>query len=613
MAEAPEKFEGSSLRVAEEQKAKLKSLFPEVFTEGGKIDFDRLRLTLGDDTLDLGKERYGMNWPGKADCFKTIQKPSMATLVPARNESVDFDRTENLIIEGDNLEVLKLLQKAYLGKVKMIYIDPPYNTGNEFIYPDNYSESLETYLRYTGQVDAEGRKFSTNTEADGRFHSKWLNMMYPRLFLARNLLRDDGVIFISIDDHELDNLKKLCNEIFGEENFIGQAIWQKKYSPQNDAKLLSELHEYVLGFARNAASWKPNLLPRTEEGLGRYKNPDDDPRGPWKAGDLTSKTKAAGHSYPITSPTGKVHFPTAGRQWAPAKDTFEKWMADGRIWFGPDGNNVPSLKQFLSEVQAGTVPTTLWLRDLVGDNQEAANQIAELSLKFDSPKPTRLISHMLKIATDGDGDIVLDFFAGSGTTGQAVLELDAQDGKRRKFILAQLPEPIEQNEFDTICGITKERLRRVIDKFNQSGNSASTADRGFKVFKLQSSNFKAWSAEHPKDEADLAKQLTLHVDHLVEGRSQEDLLYELLLKSGFPLDTQIEKVTLADKTVFSIADGMMLVCLEHELTLDVLRAMADKIPERVVCLDAGFANNDQLKTNAVQTMKAKGVTKFQTV
>ena len=284
----PEKLDLRSHDVAEDKRQALLHLFPEIRTEDGKVDFDRLKLALG-EAVDVGKERYGMNWPGKADCFKTIQMPSLGTLRPCPEESVNFDTTENLIIEGDNLEVLKLLQKSYLGKIKMIYIDPPYNTGNDFIYPDDYSESLQTYMEYTGQIDAAGKKFSTNTETDGRFHSKWLNMMYPRLYLARNLLREDGVIFISIDDGELENLRKLCNEVFGEENFIACVIWQKVYSPKNSARHFSEDHDYVVLYARNAETWRPSLLPRSEEANARYDNPDNDPRGPWKPGDLSAR------------------------------------------------------------------------------------------------------------------------------------------------------------------------------------------------------------------------------------------------------------------------------------------------------------------------------------
>ena len=379
MNDKPEKFDLRSQNIAEDKRQELLRLFPEVRTEGGKLDFERLKQALG-ETVDTGRERYGMSWPGKADCFRTIQMPSLGTLRPAPEESVNFDTSENLIIEGDNLEVLKLLQKSYLGKVKMIYIDPPYNTGNDFIYPDNYSESLRTYLEYTGQVDAEGRKFGTNTDADGRFHSKWLNMMYPRLYLARNLLRENGVIFISIDDNEVDNLKKLCSEIFGEENFIASVIWQKVYSPKNSAKHFSEDHDYVLLFARNAETWRPALLPRTEEMEARYDNPDDDPRGPWKPGDLSARNYYSEGTYAVTCPSGRViERPPSGRYWAISKKKFDELDKDNRVWWGVDGNNVPAIKRFLSEVKQGRVPQTLWKYEEVGHTQEAKRNSLQVS------------------------------------------------------------------------------------------------------------------------------------------------------------------------------------------------------------------------------------------
>ncbi|MDR1190848.1 MAG: site-specific DNA-methyltransferase [Verrucomicrobiales bacterium] len=577
--------------------------------------------------MDGGKERYGMNWSGKADCFRTIQQTSMATLVPAQEESVNFDATGNLIIEGDNLEVLKLLQKAYFGKVKMIYIDPPYNTGNDFIYPDNYSESLDTYLRYTGQVDDEGRKFSTNTEADGRFHSKWMNMMYPRLFLARNLLRDDGVIFISIDDAEVDNLRKICNEVFWEENFLACIVWQKKYAATNDSKGFSTTHDYIVVYQKSE-SFKRNLLPRTEEQNAPYKNDDGDGKGLWRSDNLLVKSFSSSGVYPIINPNTKEQFyPPEGSCWRASQDTMEKWLKENRIYFGKDGKGAPQLKRYLNEVQQGRVPITWWAFEEVGHNDAANKEVSALfesKTPFDTPKPSSLIKQMLFIATD-KSDIVLDFFAGSGTAAHSVLQLNQDDGGTRKFILVQLPEPCAADSdaakagYKTIADITKERVRRVIKKLQTENQDQlgleTSADRdlGFKVFKLQSSNFTAWNRQQPPDEATLVQELKLHVDHLTPGRSQEDVLYELLLKSGFPLTVKIEKLRLADRDVYAIADGSLLICLEQNLTPEVIKAIADRQPSRMVCLDAGFANNDQLKTNAVQIMKSKGVVKFQTV
>jgi adenine-specific DNA-methyltransferase len=635
----PEKLDLRSHDTVEDKKQELLRLFPEIRTEGGKIDLERLKLTLG-EIVDVGKERYGMNWPGKAECFKTIQAPSLGTLLPCREESVNFDMTENLIIEGDNLEVLKLLQKSYLGKVKMIYIDPPYNTGNDFIYPDNYTESLQTYLEYTGQVDAEGKKFSTNTEADGRFHSKWLNMMYPRLYLARNLLRDDGVIFISIDDNEADNLKKVCNEVFGEENFVATVIWEKVYSPKGTAKYLSENHDFILVYSRSKEDWSINLLPRTDEQNARYQNPDNDLRGPWKPGDISARNYYSKGKYSIKCPGGReIEGPPPGNYWRYSEEKLWALHRDNRIWWGSDENQVPAIKRFLSEVKQGIVPETIWTYKEVGHTQDAKKSLLEYFgaefPDFTTPKPVKLIQRMLQLSV-GIEDIILDFFAGSGTTADAVLDLNAQDGGNRKFILVQLPEPTDRKDYPTIADITKERVRRVIHKLNKEDdgklplNGEQKQDRGFRVFKLTESNFKTWNANVPTgDVTTLQQQLELHIDHLREGRTQEDILYEILLKSGFPITTPVEVLKLpshpspllpgerepdaAGKTVYSVASGALFICLERELKLDLIRVMADQKPERVVCLDSGFANNDQLKANAVQIFKTKGVTSFRTV
>jgi adenine-specific DNA-methyltransferase len=360
--------------------------------------------------VDPGKERYGMNWPGKADCFKIIQQPSIAALTPARDESIDFDTTENLFIEGDNLEVLKLLQKSYFGKVKMIYVDPPYNTGNDFIYPDDYSESLDTYLRYTGQIDNEGRKYSTNTETDGRFHSKWMNMMYPRLFLARNLLREDGVIFISIDDREVDNLKKVCNEVFGEQNLIAQVVWEKMYTTKNDSKMISDCHEYLLVYSKAIEAKPLCLLPRSEEADERYSNPDNDHRGPWKAIPLYAKGERTRGRYPIkSSKTGKIFELPPNKHWLYIEEDTLEMIQDNRIWFGQDGNSMPNVKRFLSEVQQGMKPKTLWKFSEVGSNDSAKREIKLLfgeNPPFDFPKPVTLMRQMLYLSNSKNEDNV---------------------------------------------------------------------------------------------------------------------------------------------------------------------------------------------------------------
>lgn len=623
-----DRFDLRSHDITEDKQAELLWLFPEIRTEAGKIDFERLKLALG-ESVDVGKERYGTVWPGKADCFKTIQQPSLGTLRPCREESVNFDTTENLIIEGDNLEVLKLLQKSYLGKVKMIYIDPPYNAGNDFICPDNYTESLQTYLEYTGQVDAEGKKFTTNTDADGRFHSKWLNMMYPRLYLARNLLREDGIIFITIDDTEESNLRKICDELFGEENFVASIAWQKKYAVSNNYKGVASIRDFVLVYAKTSA-FVNGLLPRDEDAIARYQNPDNDPRGPWKPVDywnVASPEERLNLVYGILNPTtGKEVWPEK-KAWKYSKEVHDRHVAEKRIWWGNDGcNSVPALKLFLSEVRDGLIPHNWWPHEDAGHTDEAKKELDKLfdgNSPFYTPKPLRLLTRMFQVGAVrslAQSDIVLDFFAGSGVTGHAVLDLNKQDGGNRKFVLIQLPEPTGRQDYVTIADITKERVRRVIKKLNDEDaskldlNGGQKQDRGFRVFKLAESNFQPWNANvQQADLSGLEKQLEMHVDHVRDNRTDDDLLYELLLKSGYPLTTTVQKVNVAGKTFYSVADGLLLVCLDKELTHEFIKAMAERKPERVVCLDEGFAGNDQLKTNAVQTMKAKGVTSFKTV
>jgi adenine-specific DNA-methyltransferase len=622
----PEKLDLRSHDIGADKIADLLRLFPEVRTQGNKLDFDRLKLALG-ASVDIGKERYGMNWPGKAQCFKTIQAPSLGTLRPCPEKSVNFDTAENLIIEGDNLEVLKLLQKSYLGKVKMIYIDPPYNTGNDFIYPDNYSESLQTYLEYTGQVDVEGRKFGTNTEADGRYHSKWLNMIYPRLYLARNLLRDDGVILVSCDDTEVHNLRMLMNEVFGEDSLVAHIVWQKRYVSNMTAKFLSDMHDHILVFSRTIDSVAVNKRERNEEQLKAYKNPDNDPRGPWRAQDLSASKYYKAGQFTITTPTGLKCDPPPGRYWRCNEQQYNAWVEDNRIWFGVDGTVRPMLKAFLSEASEGVTPNTWWSHEFAGHNKEATLEVKELfdgASPFDTAKPVKLIRRMLETFTDGES-IVLDFFAGSGTTAHAVLELNHQENANRNFILIQLPELCDPAStafkagYMTIADICEERVRRVLKKLDAEDDGKLNIEgnkrrcRGFRVFKLAESNFTTWDAQVPPETGTLLTQLENHVDHIRDDRTPDDILYELLLKSGFPLTTIVERQTLAGKTIFRVAGGALVICLEQELTLELIRAIAAQKPERVVCLDEGFADNDQLKANAVQTFKTKGVLKFQTV
>lgn len=612
-----EKLDLQTMSIPEEKKAQLQQLFPEVFAEG-KIDFEKLKQALGED-VDASDERFGLSWAGKNECFRIIQEPSIATLKPAKDESVNWDTTENLFIEGDNLEVLKQLQKSYYGEVKMIYIDPPYNTGNEFIYPDNYKENLDTYLAYTGQVNEEGKKFSTNTETTGRFHSKWLNMMYPRLYLARNLLKKEGVIFISIDDNEVHNLRELCNEVFGEENFVTNIIWEKKYSPQNDAKWFSDNHDHILVYAKNKELWRPNLLPRTEEQNKRYTNRDNDPRGDWKPGDLLRKDVQKTGLYTIVTPSGRKCDPPSGRSWRVPKYRFDEMVKDNRIWFGEDGSNIPAIKRFLSEVKDGVVPLTLWRYNEVGHNQDAAKEIKNLfegKSFFDTPKPVSLIKRMLHLGS-GDNDIILDFFAGSCSTAHAVLEINKEDKGRRKFIMVQLPEMLKEESeavksgYKNLAEISKDRIRKAIIRVENENKAQDEQDLGFKVFKLDKSNFKIWDGNI--EEETIETQLQMGIDHVDPNSSAEDILYEILLKSGFGLDVPIAELQLAGKTVYSIAEDALLICLDKDLNKEAIKAIAKKEPARVVCLDEGFKGNDQLKTNAVQMMRSYNVEDFKTV
>jgi len=631
MTDQPEKMDLASHDIAGEKRRELLNLFPEIRAEGGKIDFERLRLALG-EAVDVGRERYGMNWPGKADCFKTLQQPSLGTLLPCPEESVNFDTSENLIIEGDNLEALKLLQKSYLGKVKMIYIDPPYNTGNDFIYPDNYTESLQTYLEYTGQVDGDGRKFSTNTDTDGRFHSKWLNMMYPRLYLARNLLREDGFIFISIDSAESDNLRKICDEIFGEENFRNECVIRRgPKSVQAQFETWDRLgiaHEKVIIYSKSPKYRFPKQTrPREDVKSGTWNNhwrgtnrptmryelfgvvPDS---GQWRWG--------KGRSLQAITNYKKMHLELG------TKSLTQEQIDDYYLKHLESGEDIDFLRLSNSGRPEHYVPpaeNTLlndaWFDLPISSSKEVRALFGEKKV-FDNPKPTALIKRMLGFG--GKDEVVLDFFAGSGSTAQAVLDLNTEDDGNRKFILVQLPEPTGREDYLTIADVCKERVRRVIKKLNDEDaarepglfdENAPEQDRGFRVFKLAESNFKPWNAGVPHDEKALVRQLELHIDHICPGRQAEDILYEILLKSGFPLTAPVEMLTLAGKTVYSAVGGAFLICLERELTIELIRAMTGRKPERVVCLDEGFAGNDQLKANAVQFFKTKGVTSFKTV
>ncbi len=636
----PEKMDLQSMDISAGNRVKLKQLFPSVFAETRNekgdlvesIDFEKLKAELGkfSDVFEARRERYGMDWPGKKDAMRLIQQPSVATLKPCREESVAFDATGNMFIEGDNLEVLKLLQKAYYGKVKMIDIDPPYNTGKEFIYPDNYAETLETYLSYAGLTDAEGKKFSTNTPNEGRYHTRWLNMMYPRLYLARNLLRDDGVIFIHIDDNEVSNLRKLCDEIFGEDNFVANVIWHKKYAASNDVKGIAPMHDHILVYSKSQ-DFSRNLLPRTNKQDALYKYDSNDGKGLWRPDNLTVKTVSESYIFEIINPnTGEKFLPAKGRCWLTNSTTINNWIAEGRIFFGKDGKGAPQLKRYLSEVQQGIVPLTYWGYNEVGHTDSSRKELKEIfdgNAPFDNPKPIELLKKAIIIGTDKN-DIILDFFSGSCTTAHAVLDLNKQDNGTRKFIMVQLPEPCDENSeafkagYKTIANIGKERIRRVIKKIEAeqaagAKEAASTLpgmekekppnlDLGFKVFKLDKSNFKIWDGADPDiSEEKLARQLELFVEHIDPKSSAEDVLCELLLKAGFKLTEPVKKKHLAGKTVFSVADGALLIFLEDNINRELIDAVAEAEPIQFICLDRAFKGNDQLKANAVHTFEAR--------
>ena len=611
------KLAGESLNIMEENLAAMQQLFPEAFEEE-KIDFDVLRQLLG-DYVDDEEERYSFRWNGKGKALRLSQTPSTGTLRPCKEESKDWNTTENLYIEGDNLEVLKLLQKSYHGKVKMIYIDPPYNTGKDFVYKDDFRDNVANYKRITGQVDDEGHRTGTNSESNGRFHTDWLNMMYPRLRLARNLLSDDGVIFISIDDNEQGNLRHVCDEIFGQANFINNVIWQKKYSPQNDAQWFSDNHDFVLVYTKNKSIWHPHLLPRTEEMDARYKNPDNDPKGPWKL--ITLHAKSGNNtSFSYTFKNGVTWSPPSGTYPRFSAETMKKYDEDGKVWFGADGKSIPSVKNYLSDVKQGVTPLTIWTYEEVGHNQTAREDVKkcfEGKNPFDTPKPISLVKRMCHIADSSKDYLVLDFFSGSATTAHAVMNLNAEDGGNRRFILVQLPEttPVDSEArkagYENICEIGKERIRRAGEKIKaecEDAERAASLDIGFKVFKLDSSNLQKWQ---PQPE-DLQGALQESMDNFLPGRTELDVVYEIALKLGLDLSYEVEEREVDGQTIYVIGAGALMICLDSQISMETAEALLklheEYEPEtwQVVFRDTGFLS-DQEKTNIKETLKSAGM------
>lgn len=563
---------------------RLKALFPEVVVDGG-IDFEILKSLLG-AAVDEREEKYGLNWHGKRRARQLALTPSAGTLRPCPEESLDWDTTQNLMIEGDNLEVLKLLQKSYAGKVKLIYIDPPYNTGKDFVYPDNFQDSIKNYLEVTGQVEG-GQRISSNTDASGRFHTDWLNMLYPRLRLSRSLLRDDGVIFVSIGDQEVARLRLVLDEIYGEENFIANIVWQKKQSPQNDATNVSDMHDHIIIYAKHAKQarsddfgWQRNKVAREAEQEARYENKDNDPRGAWTSADLTcNKTSDERPNlyYGLRNPiSGAEVWPSKTRVWAYERSATTDLLAQGKIWWGKDGTNMPRLKIFRTDVDEGVVPSTWWTREFAGDNQDARRELRSLFPEgdvFDTPKPIQLIKRILELGTDSSsGDIVMDFFCGSATVGHAVMEKNHDDAGNRRFIVVQLPEPVVVPSLESLKAISKisiERLRRAAKKFTLL-NAERRGDIGFRTFRLDNSNIRAWN---PNSD-DLTGTLLDNIEHLLPDRSEQDVLYELLLKLGLDLSVPIESREIAGKTVHNIGAGALITCLSDGIDREVAEPLA---------------------------------------
>lgn len=597
---------------ADENFKKLAEMFPNAVTEtideNGEvvraIDKDVLMQEISCTVVDGNEERYQFTWPDKKKSVLLANAPINKTLRPCREESVDFDTTENLYIEGDNLEVLKLLQETYLGKIKMIYIDPPYNTGNDFVYEDDFAQSTEEYMANSGQFDDDGNRLVPNTESNGRFHTDWLNMIYPRLRLAKDLLSDDGIIVISIDDNEIRNMRLLCDAVFGESNFISTIIWQKIHSTKNDAKYFSENHEYAVIYAKSIGDIKINLLPRTDEMNSRYKNPDNDPRGPWQSGDLVASGERSNGHFIVTSPvTGKNFDVPQGKHWVYSQENLLKLVADNQIWFGADGNAFPRKKRFLKDVQDGRTPSTLWLAEEVGHNQSATREVKILfddEKLFDFPKPVAYIEQFLRVASE-ENCTILDFFSGSATTAHAVMQLNAEDGGTRKFIMVQLPEETDEKSeaykagYKTICEIGKERIRRAAKKIAEE-NPDSKFDGGFRVLKCDTSNMKDVYYSPSDFDRNL---LDMMADNIKEDRTPEDLLFQVMLDLGVTLSSKIEKNIIAGKKVFDVADGFLIACFDKDVNDETIKAIAQKQPYYFVMRDSSLAN-DSVATNFEQ-------------
>lgn len=605
------KLNMQSLDVIASNVEKIAHLFPNCVTERlnkeGKpelaIDFEKLQAELSNDIIVEGEERYQFTWPDKRAAVRLANTPTTMTLRPCREESVDFDNTQNLYIEGDNLDVLKVLRETYLGKVKMIYIDPPYNTGNDFVYNDDFAQGKGEFEQQSGLFDEDGNQtvdpMQRNTESNGRFHTDWLNMIYPRLKVARDLLTDDGVIFISIDENEVQNMRKICDEVFGEQNFISQLGWQKVYSPKNQAHFFSNDYEFILCYARHSDSFTLGLLPRTPEMNARYKNPDNDPRGDWKAGDCVGAGERKNGYYDVVSPTtGKVFNVPLGKHWVYAPDTMKRLLAENRIYFGKDGNAFPAIKQFLSDVSGRRASSLLLYQDY-GHTDMAKKDLIKLfsdleKVPFDTPKPVKLVK-MLAILGSEKNDIILDFFAGSATTAQSIMELNKEDAEsQRKFILVQVDEKLENNPgatkigLNTISDVATERIRRAGKKVKEeAGLAGQNLDIGFRVLKLDSSNM-ADVYYTPQESG----QQTLFAENVKPDRSNEDLLFQVMLDLGIELSAKIEAKQIAGKTVHFVDGNYLVACFDSEINESSIQEIAKLQPVYFVMRDASAANDN---------------------
>ena len=589
---------------------KIAALFPQCVTErldkDSKpelaIDFDKLRVELSGEVLDEGEERYQFTWPDKRAASRLANERTTMTLRPDRASSVDFDATQNLYIEGDNLDVLKVLRETYLGKVKMIYIDPPYNTGNEFVYNDDFAGSYVGFLESCKMYDENGNlQFDpkANNESNGRFHTDWLNMMYPRLKVARDLLSTDGVIFISIDDNEVENLRKICDEIFGSQNFVAQLIWERAFAPKNDAKYVSNSHDYVVIYAKKIDTFSIGRLPRTAEADARYSNPDNDPRGVWQSDNLTVKSYTASCDYPITTPSGRVVEPPAGRCWSLSKKAFFERLQDNRIWFGADGDGVPRIKRFLSELKHdGMTPTSILFYKEVGHSQEGSQEVNKLleAGVFDGPKPVRLLMRLLTLANLDDNSIVLDFFSGSASMGHALMKYNAENEKHCKFVLVQLPEVTDDKArkagYNTICEIGEERIRRAGKKVKEeAGVMGQDLDIGFRVLKLDSSNME--DVYYTPDNFDANNLFTL-ADNIKTDRTSEDLLFQVMLDLGIELSATIRSEELGGRNVWNVDNGYLMACFDRDVNEATITEIAKQKPVYFVMRDASAANDNVL-------------------